>query len=34
MGKYTGILLIKKTYGHPHKMFRFPLPDRPIFLEK
>ena len=20
--------------GHPHKMFRFPSPDRPIFLEK
>ena len=20
--------------GHPHKMFRFPSPDRPFFLEK
>ena len=22
------------TLGHPHKMFRFPSPDRPMFLEK
>ena len=25
---------LDNSLGHPYKMFRFPSPDRPIFLEK